>query len=226
MQNAKLKKIIHSKLLKKFKKISHGFTTKYAGGCQNREIDNIVIPEQVHSNRVVWLDKNTDLKADGIITNKKGTAIGIRTADCVPLLFYESKLNIISAVHAGWKGTLGKIAQKTVRKIVKLGGEAENVIVAIGPCIGMCCYKIDKFRAEKFVKEFGKDKKLVNKNHKGWYLNLAYANYIQLLKSGIKKENIDHQIFCTKCQKNLFFSYRMAKDKKNYSRMLNFIKLV
>lgn len=219
-------KIIHSKLLHRFKNIKHGFTTKFAGNFQKRRPEGIVVPNQTHSDKMVWLTNKINYQADGLITNQKGIAIGVRTADCVPLLFYESESEIIAAVHAGWRGTLKRIAQKAVEKIAKAGGKTENIIAAIGPHIGLCCYNIDKQCADRFVEEFGSDRLLIRKIGKVYYLNLMYANYKQLLESGVKKQNIDYQLFCTKCQEDLFFSYRRSKSKTDYGEMVSFIKLV
>jgi len=236
--------MVYSKKLSQFKDLVHGFTTKEEGDFRRLrglaktdrkkispmdtitrigDIEKLVLPEQVHGNKIAIADKRKVIeKIDGLITEEKEIVLGVTTADCLPILFYEPKEKIIAVVHAGWKGSLKKISQKAIQKIISLGGNPAKTIAAIGPHIKNCCYHIDEKRMLMFKKEFGEEV-IIRKGNK-FFLDLIKVNLIQLLKSGIKEENIEVLPFCTHCNSNLFFSFR--KDKENYGEMLSFIGMV
>lgn len=187
--------------------------------------DKIFTVSQVHSDRIVIIDRTDtapeDVKpfeADAIITDIKGISVGILTADCVPLLFLDSRNKVMAAVHAGWKGTASKIASKTVKMMIeRFESRPQEIRAAIGPAIGACCYEVGQevvdavgYRGNASVQREGK-----------WYLDLPRANLLQLQEMGIT--DIDVSGICTSCRTDLFFSHR--KEMGKTGRQLSFISL-
>ena len=138
-----------------------GFGTKDLGDGRNidttinfvqKNIPNfktIVIPEQIHSTNVTVFNSNLIdnvekiTETDGVITDDEKSILTIITADCCPIMFVEKRQGIVGISHQGWRGSVKRLGQKMVKKIIELGGKKENIIVAIGPTIGGCCYDID-----------------------------------------------------------------------------------
>lgn len=113
--------------------------------------ENLLIAKQVHGIKVATAAKPWDgqnpPEADAIVTDKKGLAIGVLTADCVPVLFADRKKKIVGAAHAGWRGALAGVIEETLAAMIELGAKPENIEAAIGPCIGPKSYEVkDDFR--------------------------------------------------------------------------------
>ena len=212
--------MIYAKLLSKYGGVFHGFATRDES---DQGIKDLVLAEQIHRDKISDVDGD-DLgkkikSVDGLVTKISRVNIGVRTADCLPILFYEPKAKIVAAVHAGWKGTLLKISPKMIKKIESLGGKAKNIIAAIGPHICGSCYTIPKARVKLFAE------KAIRQKDGEFHLDLALFNFKQLVSSGVNKKNIEILPYCTVCQNNLFFSFR--KDKgKDYGEMLAMIGLI
>lgn len=218
--------MMQSKKLSRFSSIFHGFTTREEGDMRKLKTSQnlkMFLANQVHGNTIAMVgekDKSEVVKkTDGLLTSTPGVFLGIRTADCLPILFYEPKAKIVAAVHAGWKGTLAKITSKMVERIKSSGGNAKNIIVAIGPHICGFCYNIPEERVRLF------DKKVIYKKDGKSHLDLGLANVGQLISVGIDEQNIEILPYCTVCQNNLFFSYRKNKGT-NYGEMLTIIGLL
>lgn len=183
----------------------------------------LVLMKQKHSNKIKIV-KSASLKNgitvfdgfDSLITSVKGVALGIRTADCCPILFYEPGAKIIAAVHAGWKGSLLGISGKMVGEIGKMGGIREKITCVIGPHICSKCYGIPKERQKLFEA----------RDVKGGSLDLTTVNLDQLLKEGVRKENIEIMPDCTFHQNERFFSYRKNQKSENYGEMLAYIGFI
>lgn len=174
---------------------------------------------QIHSDIIYVFDGNM-YDGDAIITDKKKIAIGVFTADCVPVLIYDKKLNISSAVHSGWKGTIKCIVKKTIDKMIySYGSNIDDIIVWIGPHNKECCYEVSEDLIEKFKNiDIYKE---ININ-KGRYLSLEKCILGQLDTIGINKNNVILLNKCTYCDReNGFFSYRRDNDKSG--RMFSFI---
>ncbi|MBI3755646.1 MAG: peptidoglycan editing factor PgeF [Deltaproteobacteria bacterium] len=190
------------------------------------DVKRLVTINQVHGNDALVIDKDvkdisgiSKTSADAVITNQCGIAIGILTADCVPILLLDPIKKVIGAVHAGWKGTAKTVVQKAINTMVKqFGSDKKAILAAIGPSIGQCCYKVDEAVAREFV-----DKEFIKKEDDSWRLDLKKANLSQMVNSGILEKNISVEDFCTSCRNDLFFSYRA--DNKKTGRQLNFIML-
>ncbi|MDQ2774252.1 MAG: peptidoglycan editing factor PgeF, partial [Acidobacteriota bacterium] len=201
--------------MEKFVWQKHGFGTRQA----NPPAD--VSLRQVHSACVRDSDGLADREAEGnaLVTAKPGRSIGVRTADCVPLLLLDAQTRAVAAIHAGWRGTAARIAGETVKKLTEgYGTDAEQVYAAIGPCIRACCYEVSPDVAERFrewpesvvVSGSGKPR-----------LDLAGVNRNQLIAAGVPPLQIFDCGLCTFCLPDQFFSFR--REPENPGRMLSAI---
>lgn len=182
---------------------------------------------QVHGKAVFLLDSSTvDTKADAdaIITRMTGAAIGVLTADCVPILVLDPVRKAVAAIHAGWKGTVKLIAKETVDAMrANFNSDAGDLVAAIGPHIGPCCYTVGAEVADEFRRSFGDNPACLKPAGAGAKADLGEANVSALLSAGLKRENISFEPVCTSCNNSLFFSYR--KDNGRTGRQLSFIAL-
>jgi YfiH family protein len=226
-------------MLKKFPNLIWDTSNRQLGDCRKDSekflkslklaIKDLVLAEQVHGNkiRVVGIkDKGQTIDGvDGLITKEPGLILGVHTADCLPVLFYDPMAKIIGACHAGWRGILAKLPQKMVDLLILKGAQPENIQVAVGPHICQKCYEIKKDLAKNFRNEFGQlPGMLVNKNGK-IYLDLVVPVVFQLINSGILENKIILLKDCTSCKSNQYFSYR--KDEKvSCGEMLSVISLI
>jgi YfiH family protein len=172
---------------------------------------------QVHSARVLDAcgKKGEQIgEGDAIISGEPGVAIGIRTADCVPILMADPVTRMIACVHAGWRGTAANIAGETVEALRSRGCRASDLHVAIGPSIGSCCYEVGPEVVRHFEK-WGSDQAIRK-------LDLPAINELQLRLAGVRE--IWRSGECTYCQPARFFSYR--RDKEQAGRMLSFVSRI
>ena len=193
----------------------HGFGTRAA----NPPV--AVTLRQVHSDivRNARVLNDREAEGDALIADEIGRAIGVRTADCVPILLLDRSKRAVSAVHAGWRGTAAQILRRAVQMLQEeFGTEAEHILAAIGPCIRQCCYQVGFEVAERFAQTYRAKGDDAGK----WNLNLAAANRNQLLEAGIRPEFVFDLDACTVCQGEEFFSYRREPD--NPGRMLSSIE--
>ena len=145
--------------------------------------------------------------ADGVCTDARGLALAVLTADCVPIAIADPSHSVIAMVHAGWKGTIGNITTAAIREMEALCGvDISRVRAVLGPSIGPCCYEVDKGRARLFVEKYGKNGEVVVGNE-GRRLDLKKANILNLVRVGVREENILAVDGCTCCE-NRYFSYR------------------
>ena len=162
---------------------------------------------------------------DAIITDQRKIIIGVLTADCAPVLIYDKKLKIISAIHAGWKGAYKGIIKNVVEQLRKRGSKSKNLIAAIGPCISQKSYEVQNDFKSKFLKQNKKNKIFFNNVKNKTYFSLnKYVNY-QLKSLGIKKVDIIDQD--TYKEENNFFSARRSINKKqdDYGRNISLIMI-
>ncbi len=172
----------------------------------------IYMPIQKHTDKVLRLDSDLEPRiADAVITNRKDVIIGVQTADCVPILLYDSRANAIGAVHAGWRGTAAQILKKAIRAMEdRFGSSASNIIVAIGPSIKGCCYNVGYEVIEAVKIATGKGDYWTKKGEQ-YFADLSIANRQQAISSDIPSENIWISEDCTFCLPEKYFSYRYAK---------------
>jgi YfiH family protein len=195
-------------------------------------VEKLVTVTQVHGTDLLVLDApNPDfshflkLECDGIVTNQPGVMIGVCVADCVPLLLLDPVKKAVAALHAGWKGTAGKIAQKGVEALASLfGSSPTDILAAVGPAIGRCCYEVDAPVKDTFNRQGGCWGEFAVETADGsWQLDLSLANIHQLLEAGISQDHIENTELCVSCEKDTFFSYR--RDKGETGRQMGFIML-
>ena len=193
-------------------------------GC-NR--NNLILLNQVHSNVVHTISKisKKKLKGDSLITNKKGIALGILTADCAPVFIYDPVNNLISALHAGWKGAYQKIIKKTLKKFKSKGSNFKDLIAVIGPCIGKGSYEVKKDFLKKFVKQEKSNKKFFYEKNNKIYFSLNDYIKKDLLKFGVKNiEIIRKDTYLT--NHNFFSARRSIKNNLNdYGRNISVIMI-
>ncbi|WP_026882365.1 peptidoglycan editing factor PgeF [Clostridium akagii] len=174
---------------------------------------------QTHSDEVVFYDSIVK-DGDALITDKPNIAIGVFTADCVPVLIYDKKNKIIAAVHSGWKGTLMQIVSKTIltmRDTYKIS--LDDIIVYIGPHNRSCCYEFGKEALKQFYEADIYKELNIYINGK---LDLNKCIRSQLINIGLNENNIQDVKICTSCDDEYeLFSYR--KQKENCGRMFSFI---
>ena len=192
--------------------------------------DNMVLSRQEHTDniRIVTeedkgkgLTKESDIfETDGLITDLKNVPLGIFYADCVPVLLYDREKQVIGAVHSGWRGTVMGISAKAVEIFKeKFGSEAKDIVCAIGPCIGPCCFEVQEDVAGHFDSEY-----VIKKENGRFNIDLWKANVDILVSAGVPIENIDIAEECTKCKNQIYYSYR-AHGKEHTGRMCAFIEL-
>jgi YfiH family protein len=186
--------------------------------------EDLVLLNQMHQDRILVLREPfrplpPRLEYDALVTNVANTFLGIRTADCLPILVVDPKRKVIAAVHSGRQGTSLHIVAKVLEVMDKeFGCSAHDLLAALGPGIGGCCYEIGE---KVFVPEWGP---FATPQGKGkWNVDLARINIHLMEKQGISREQIFWVDLCTHCHHDLFFSYR--KEGKT-GRQLSFIGML
>jgi len=194
--------------------------------------ERLVTVTQTHGTDLLVIDTpNPDythflkLECDGLITNQPGVMIGVCVADCVPLLLLDPQARVAAALHAGWQGTAKEIARKGVEALVKMfGSNPDDILAAVGPGISGCCYEVDTPVMEAFQKNGAEVNRFARETAPGkWRLDLAKANYCQLLATGLRETNIESTPLCVSCEHDLFFSFR--RDGGETGRQMGFIML-
>ena len=200
------------------------------------DFEALVVSDQVHEDQIYIVteedkgkgfERERDYKdIDALITNVPGIPLISYYADCVPLYIVDPVKRVVALAHAGWKGTVLKIGNKTVKKMMEVyGSRVEDIIVVIGPSIGLCCYEVDKGVISRFNTNFTDASSFVFPKGKNKYmLDLWAANSIALKDIGIKDRNIVISRLCTGCGTDLFFSHRMEGPLTG--RMASIIQLI
>lgn len=190
------------------------FLTKQLGSVPS----NIINIRQVHGNKVLVIKDDYYLKnrivknADGLITNVSNLPLVIRTADCLPVFIYDTKVECIGLVHAGWRGSLERILPNALKIMaLEMHSRMRDIRIFFGPAIRACCYRVGK----EFVRYFSDS--VIEKNG-GYYFDLADANKKQLFDLGVKEENVFDCGICTCCD-NRYFSFR--REGKLAGRMIS-----
>lgn len=195
----------------------------------NCDYKDLVFSDQVHGTKVQYVDQaytageglEKKLTAtDGMVTDVPGIALVTSFADCVPLFFVDPVHKAIGSSHSGWRGTVGFIGDKTVKKMQsQFNSRPEDIICIIGPSICQECYEVSRDVIEEVKKAWPgnvwKDIFYCSDKKEGKYkLDLWAANYHQLLLSGLKKENIHVAGLCTCCGSQVLFSHRASGGKR------------
>ncbi|MBQ8316003.1 MAG: peptidoglycan editing factor PgeF [Lachnospiraceae bacterium] len=189
--------------------------------------EQVVLPDQVHDTVVRRATKADCGKGimkprdyscvDAQITNEPGVALAVFGADCVPVFFYDPVKRAIGTAHAGWRGTIGRIAEKTVQAMEKeFGSQAEHMEAYIGVSICKDCYTVCGEVAELFMKEYPEATMQTEEQKKGGtcQLDLWQVNRIILEQAGVKPENIVIGGVCTKCHSEVLYSHRVQGNDR------------
>ena len=209
----------------------------------------LVTLKQLHSDLIhrVSAPPKTALQGDGLITDTPGLLLSIQTADCLPILLVDAKRRAVGALHAGWRGTLARIAEKGVGLMWQhFGSRARDLVAAIGPGIHACCYEVGGEVRERFESQFDyagelfrevRDSDPVREKYPllfltarapghselppRIFLDLVKANVRQLKDAGLRPANIHASPLCTACRTDLFFSHRAEQGRAG--RMLGVV---
>lgn len=147
---------------------------------------------------------------DGLLTNLVGVMLVSFYADCVPLVFADPVRRVVGLAHAGWKGTVGGIAGAMVRRMSEdYGSDRKDILVAIGPAIGPCCYEVDDRVINAINQQLGRQVYSPGKA----MVDLKEINREIMIREGVLSTNIDMSTSCTSCQNDLYFSHRAEHGK-------------
>jgi YfiH family protein len=150
-------------------------------------------------------------EADGIMTDQPGILLGVMTADCIPVLVADPVHRVVAAFHAGWRGTVARIVEHGVGRMAsEFGSEPEQMVAAIGPGIGACCYTVGGDVEAQFATQFDYGAELFLKGSDTTRLDLIEANRRQLLAAGLVQEAIAVVGGCTSCKPWFFYSHRAS----------------
>ena len=234
-----------SPLFAQYNEIFHGTTTKQYGPVQRdassiknlcaafkRKTTDFISGQQTHGNTVLAVQSfhrgTTQSSTDGLVLRVKGNEslslfLGVYTADCVPVFFYDPVVSIVGLCHAGWRGVANKIVNNMVSECVKMGSDPSNLRVCLGPHIRSCSYSVAEDRARLFEEMYGKNSGVVSLFDAKYYINLSEAIRTDLVQCGVLENHIDHDSSpCTYCDSDMFYSYRRRTNEK-FSEMVSFI---
>jgi len=188
-------------------------------------------------------------KGDGLITDRPGILLAVQTADCTPVLVADRRQKVVAAFHAGWRGTVRRIVENGIGRLrAEFGSRPEDLIAAIGPSIGPCCYQVGEELLSEFESQFDYAHELFHEVYDtdpvrmkypmlfltqrapghspigpGLHLDVPEANRRQLLAAGLRPESIQMTGGCTSCHRELFFSHRGSQGRTG--RMFSVIGL-
>jgi YfiH family protein len=185
--------------------------------------EDVVNARQTHSDIVLQVGRKDCQKlttpgvspeCDGLITNEPGVALFVSTADCTPILLWDSKTGAVGAVHAGWRGTAADIAGKAVKAMTQaFGSDPQDIRAAIGPNLGVCCFETDADVPEAMIETFGEaaQKWIYPKDNK-FYVNLKEINALALSRAGVR--HIEISADCTMCLHHKYWSHRYTRGNR------------
>lgn len=213
--------LYRSSVLSELPWVEHGFASRQLPSWPGAYTS----VKQVHSSVVVVADGRSSCvegsfcveEGDALVTSDVQRWIGIRTADCVPILLADANRRVVAAVHAGWRGTSDKIITRVVETLTAAYGcNPANLVAAIGPCIEERCYEVGAEVSLRFRSQFPDRENLT-------HVDLPEGNRRQLIAAGVQGEKIDVSGLCTRCEAPAFHSYR--RDREQSGRMVSAIRL-
>ena len=194
-------------------------------GCKK---ESLITLNQKHSNRVIYFKDEKSIKnklsGDAIISEVKNIGLGILTADCAPIFFYDPRKKIIGCAHAGWKGALNGIINNTVKKFNELNSNSSDLIAIVGPCIKKNNYEVKEDFLKKFI--------IQDKKNEIFFERIDDQKYIFDLRGFINKEisklnikNIENIEMDTFAEEDFFYSYRRSchNNEQDYGRCISVI---
>ncbi len=180
-------------------------------------VDEMGLPRQVHSDHVEWLSRAGRPEAtDAVITDVPGLTLAVKTADCIPILLYDSRLHLVAAVHAGWRGTVKRIAEKAIEA---MGSRGSDLHAIIGPGISQAAFEVGEEVYEAFRSALFPMERVARKADK-WHIDLPKANEWLLRECGVTDIFVDGT--CTFATPSL---YSARRDGADTGRNLNCISL-
>ena len=193
------------------------------GSALDFDPHNAVLSRQVHSDIVRVVDGSSRgaglytqhlEDCDALVTNEKGLALVIFTADCTPILFWDPETGAVGAAHAGWRGTAKAIAARTVETMEKaFGAKPENIRAAIGPNIGQCHFETNADVPTAMRQAFGEEvEAFIRPQGEKFYLDLKQINAMILRRAGVR--HIEISDACTACSQDLFWSHRVLGQNR------------
>jgi YfiH family protein len=193
--------------------------------------DGLCTVHQIHSNKSVIVNEPLEHKsapqADALVTNKSGVALGVLTADCLPVLFADGKNGVIAAAHSGWKGAISGVLENTIMQMCALGAEITHINATIGPAIARESYEVGTEFIERFISQHKDNERFFAKSENpGHYMfNLSGYASNRLMEAGLSRINIIAQD--TYFNDNEFFSYRRSckRGEPVYGRQISVIML-
>ncbi len=183
-------------------------------GCWQVHGSDVRIVENAADAKPAEDSRGDTIYCDAIVSDAQGVLAGVKTADCVPVLIGDPQTGAFAAVHAGWRGTLAEVAGKTLARMkAEYQTKPEDVLVAIGPAAGSCCYEVGRDVIDAFSSAFAKHGNLFKETREDHAcINLLQANRTQLISAGVRPDMIFTAPLCTMCRTDLFFSYRREKN--------------
>ncbi len=175
---------------------------------------------QVHETSLLWCNGEGRMhqqQADILMTDQPDTAVCVRVADCLPILLADPESGIAAAVHAGWRGTAAGIVKHAIQSMLEHGAKPKNLLAALGPCIGPCCFAIGSDTATALANSAARAAACIA-HASGIHADLAEINRLQLLEAGLGESHIELNRACTACEHERFFSFR--RDGKRAGRQL------
>lgn len=184
--------------------------------------------QQTHSAHVSFVtsaDCEEIKDSDGLVTSAKNIFLYTVTADCLPLLFWDKKKGIIGVAHAGYKGILKGIILQILQTMQKAGADIKDIRVGIGPGIHVCCYTVPLDRIAQFKNKFPRFTNMIEEKDSQYFLNLPSSAYQQLTAYGLPPSQIEQSPLCTKCNSDIFFSYR-SDTSQTYGQFATIIGML
>ena len=195
-----------------------------AAKCFGLSAKDVCRTYQTHTSVVVFADESKrgvgivkpkfDYGVDGLVTREKDLLLSVRTADCVPVLLCDKSKTVCAAVHAGWRGTVGGITKNAVDMMVGVGVDKKDILAAIGPCIGKCCYEVGAEVRDEFIAVDSGYGAFFTPMGEKFMLDLNKANEDILIGAGLLPQNISRLDLCTKCNEKHFFSHRRSGTER------------
>ncbi len=191
--------------------------------------ESLVFPKQTHTNCVLELSEKPDdpiEETDALLTNQPGLCLCVQTADCVPILLFDAEKKVVSAVHAGWRGTVGKIVEVAVQKMLrKYSSNPENIFAAIGPSISPEIYEVGDEVVAAARNSIPNAELTLSKNgSEKFHFNLWEANRQLLMNNGVPDKNIQVLAECSFLEKDKYYSAR--REGVDTGRMVSGIMLL
>ncbi|MGW8201182.1 peptidoglycan editing factor PgeF [Sphingomonas bisphenolicum] len=190
----------------------------------------LVTVRQVHSPDVVTVTapiaEGERPGADALVTDRPGLVLGILTADCVPVLFADATAGVVGAAHAGWKGAIGGVTDRTIDAMVALGADPARIACAIGPCIGRVSYEVGDDFAVRFAQEDAANERFFTPGRAG-HCQFDIAAYVAARLAGAGVARIAMLDEDTYSQPDRFYSYRRSchRGESDYGRQISMIAL-